>query len=217
METDTLLSSAQSGIWSAQFLPFTANVVFSLIVVFLLLIISALVSGSEVAYFSLNATDRQKLKKKSKINNQVLKNLENPEKLLATILVTNNFVNIGIIILTANITNSLITIVNAPVIEFMLQVVLISFILLIFGEILPKLYATHFTLGFARFMALPLNFLEKIFRPVNSLLIASTSFVNHRLQKHRKNVSIDEISQALKLTSEQELSEEKEMLEGIVK
>lgn len=217
METDTLLTSAQSGIWSVQFLPVTANVVFSLIVVLLLLIISALVSGSEVAYFSLSATDRQKLKKKSKINNQVLKNLENPEKLLATILVTNNFVNIGIIILTANIINNLSTITNEPVMEFMLQVVLISFILLLFGEILPKLYATHFTLGFARFMAIPLQFLERIFRPVNSLLIGSTSLINYRLQKHRKNVSIDEISQALKLTSEQELSEEKEMLEGIVK
>lgn len=217
METDTVLTSAQSGIWSAQFLPVTANIVFSLVVVLLLLIISALVSGSEVAYFSLNATDRQKLKKKSKINNQVLKNLESPEKLLATILVTNNFVNIGIIVLTANITNNLITIINAPVIKFMLQVVLISFLLLLFGEILPKLYATHFSLGFARFMAIPLQLLEKICRPLNSLLIVSTSFVNHRLQKHRKNVSIDEISQALKLTSEQELSEEKEMLEGIVK
>jgi gliding motility-associated protein GldE len=198
-------------------MPVTTYVVFSLIVVLLLLIISALVSGSEVAYFSLNATDKQKLKKKSKINNQVLKNLESPEKLLATILVTNNFVNIGIIILTANITNNLITIINAPVIEFILQVVLISFLLLIFGEILPKLYATHFSLGFARFMAIPLQLLEKICRPVNTLLIASTSFVNHRLQKHHKNVSIDEISQALKLTSNQELSEEKEMLEGIVK
>jgi gliding motility-associated protein GldE len=217
LETDTVLTSAQSGIWSTQFLPVTANIVFSLVVVLLLLIISALVSGSEVAYFSLNATDRQKLKKKSKINNQVLKNLESPEKLLATILVTNNFVNIGIIILTANITNNLITIINAPVINFILQVVLISFLLLLFGEILPKLYATHFSLGVARFMAIPLQLLEKICRPLNSLLIVSTSFVNHRLQKHRKNVSIDEISQALKLTSEQELSEEKEMLEGIVK
>jgi gliding motility-associated protein GldE len=217
LETDTLLTPSQSGIWSAQFMPVTTYVVFSLIVVLLLLIISALVSGSEVAYFSLNATDKQKLKKKSKINNQVLKNLESPEKLLATILVTNNFVNIGIIILTANITNNLITIINAPVIEFILQVVLISFLLLIFGEILPKLYATHFLLGFARFMAIPLQLLEKICRPVNTLLIASTSFVNHRLQKHHKNVSIDEISQALKLTSNQELSEEKEMLEGIVK
>jgi gliding motility-associated protein GldE len=188
-----------------------------MVVVLVMLFISALVSGSEVAYFSLNANDKQKLKKKSKTNHLVLKNLENPEKLLATILVTNNFVNIGIIILTANITNNLITIQNAPVIEFMLQVVLISFLLLLFGEILPKLYATHFSLGFARFMALPLQVLEKVFRPLNSLLIVSTSFINTRLQKHQKNVSMDEISQALKLTSDQELSEEKEILEGIVK
>jgi len=186
-------------------------------VVLVMLFISALVSGSEVAYFSLNANDRQKLKKKSKTNQLVTKNLENPEKLLATILVTNNFVNIGIIILTANITNNLITIQNSPVLEFMLQVVLISFLLLLFGEILPKLYATHFSLGFARFMALPLQFLEKVFRPLNSLLIVSTSFINTRLQKHQKNVSMDEISQALKLTSDQELSDEKEILEGIVK
>lgn len=178
---------------------------------------SALISGAEVAYFSLSAGDRHKLKKKGKTNHQVLKNLENPEKLLATILVTNNFVNIGIIILTADITNSLITILNAPVIEFMLQVVFITFFLLLFGEIMPKVYATHFTLPFARFMAFPLNILEKIFRPINSILIYSTSFVNKRLQKHRKNISMTEISQALRLTSEQELSEEKEMLEGIVK
>jgi gliding motility-associated protein GldE len=96
-------------------------------------------------------------------------------------------------------------------------VVLISFLLLLFGEILPKLYASHFSLGFARFMALPLQLLEKLFRPLNSLLIVSTSFISTRLQRHQKNVSMDEISQALKLTSEQELSEEKEILEGIVK
>ncbi len=217
METDTLLISVQPGNWSVQIQPFSVYIIVSMAVVLVMLFISALVSGSEVAYFSLNANDRQKLKKKSKTNQLVTKNLENPEKLLATILVTNNFVNIGIIILTANITNNLITIQNSPVLEFMLQVVLISFLLLLFGEILPKLYATHFSLGFARFMALPLQFLEKVFRPLNSLLIVSTSFINTRLQKHQKNVSMDEISQALKLTSDQELSDEKEILEGIVK
>lgn len=217
METDTLLTSIQPGIGSIQIHPFSVYLIVSMVIVLALLFVSALVSGSEVAYFSLNANDKQILKKKGKINHLVLKNLENPEKLLATILVTNNFVNIGIIILTANITNSLITIQNSPVLEFLFQVVLITFLLLLFGEILPKLYATHFSMGFARFMALPLQVLEKIFRPLNSLLIVSTSFINTRLQKHQKNVSMDEISQALKLTSEQELSEEKEILEGIVK
>ena len=217
METDTLLTSIQFGNWSVQIQPFTVYIIVSVIVVILMLFISALVRGSEVAYFSLNANDKQKLKKKSRTNHLVLKNLENPEKLLATILVTNNFVNIGIIILTANITNNLITIQNSPVLEFIFQVVLISFLLLLFGEILPKLYASHFSLGFTRFMALPLQILEKIFRPLNSVLIVSTSFINTRLQKHQNVISMDEISQALKLTSEQELSEEKEILEGIVK
>ncbi len=204
METEPLNDSAFS-------------LIFSLIIVLILLLISALISGSEVAYFSLSAANKQKLKKKGKTNLQVLKNLENPEQLLATILVTNNFVNIGIIILTTNITNSLITVVNAPIIGYILQVILITFFLLLFGEIMPKVYATHFSLQFARFMAFPLEILEKIFRPVNAILIHSTSFVNKRLQKHRKNISMDEISQALRLTSEHELSEEKEILEGIVK
>ncbi len=170
-----------------------------------------------MAYFSLTASDKHKLKKKNKTSALIFKNLENPEKLLATILVTNNFVNIGIIILTANIAGKLITIQNAPAIEFIMQVVLISFFLLLFGDILPKVYATHLTVGFAQFMAFPLQLLEKIFRPANALLIGSTSMVSRRLQKHLKNVSMDEISNALKLTSEQELSEEKEILEGIVK
>src|SRR5690606_19705277 len=104
----------------------TINLVISLIIVVLLLFASALISGSEVAYFSLSATDKHKLKKKNKTNTRVIRNLENPVKLLATILTTNNFVNIGIIILTANITDRLITIVNAPVIEFIFKVVLIS-------------------------------------------------------------------------------------------
>ena len=217
METETIQGALVLGSWGIQFHPLTINLFISLVIVLLLLFVSALISGSEVAYFSLTPTDKQKLKKKGRTNQQVLKNLENPEKLLATILVTNNFVNIGIIILTANITNSLITIENSAVIEFIFQVVFITFFLLLFGEIMPKVYATHFTLAFAKFMAYPLNVLEKIFSPVNSVLIHSTSFVNKRLQKHRKNVSVNEISQALRLTSDQELSDEKEILEGIVK
>jgi gliding motility-associated protein GldE len=88
---------------------------------------------------------------------------------------------------------------------------------LLFGEIIPKVYASHFALSFARFMALPLQTLEKLFRPINAILIYSTGFVNRRLQKHKKNISMDEISQALELTSDKELSEEKDILEGIVK
>lgn len=217
METDSINLSTALNSQNIQFHPLTIGLVVSMVIVLLLLICSALISGSEVAYFSLSAKDKQKLQKKGKNNHRVLRNLDNPEKLLATVLVTNNFVNIGIVILMANITDSLVTIVNRPILEFTMKVVLITFFLLLFGEIMPKVYASHFRLQFTRLMALPLLVLEKIFRPINSLLIYSTSFVNKRVQKHQKNVSMDEISQALRLTSDQELSEEKEILEGIVK
>lgn len=217
METEPLLETTALGGLSIQFHPITLSLVINIIIVLLLLLSSALISGSEVAYFSLSASDKQKLKKKNKTNQRVLKNLEYPEKLLATILVANNFANIGIIILSAYITNNLVTIQNSSALEFILQVVLITFFLLLFGEIIPKVYATHFALAFAKSMALPIQTLEKFFRPINSILIYSTSFVNKRLQKHRKKVSMDEISQALELTSDHELSDEKGILEGIVK
>ena len=218
METDSLLTASGIDSWNIQFHPFSVSLAVAIVIILLLLFSSALISGSEVAYFSLSATDKKKLlHKKNRTNSGVLKNLENLEKLLATILVANNFVNVGIIILTAYVSNNLVTILNAPVIEFVLQVVIITFILLLFGEILPKIYANHYALGFAKFMAIPLLTLEKIFRPVNSILLYSSSIVNKRMQRHRKNISMDEISQALELTSDQELSEEKDILEGIVK
>jgi len=216
LETDTLLTSSQSGIWSVQFQPFTVSVIFSLVAVLLLLIVSALLSGSEAAYFSLNEIDRQKLKK-NKTNSRVFVNLENPVKLLATILVANSFIKIGVIVLSITILSQLIIIQNLPVFEFILQVVFIFCVLFLFSEVLPKIYANRHKMSIVRFMAFPLYLLEKVFRPISFLLIATTSLVNQRLQKHSKNFSIDEISQALKLTTEQELSDEKEILEGIVK
>lgn len=217
METDPLLVATIFDGWNIDFHPLKIGIVIALFIVLLLLLTSAMISGSEVAYFSLSAKDKQKLKKLGRTNQRVLDNLNNPEKLLATILVTNNFVNVGIIILTAYVTKNLVSFTNAPVLEFIFQVVLITFFLLLFGEIIPKVYATHSALRFAKMMALPLQTLEKVFRPINAILIQSTGFVNRKMQKHRKNISIDEISQALELTSDQELSEEKDILEGIVK
>jgi gliding motility-associated protein GldE len=218
LETDSLLTASSLNSWGVEFHPFSVSLVAAIVIIFLLLFSSALISGSEVAYFSLSASDKKKLHhKKNKTNAGVLKNLENPEKLLATILVANNFVNVGIIILMTYVSNNILTIVNAPVIEFILQVVVITFFLLLFGEILPKIYASHYAPGFSKFMAIPLLTLEKIFRPVNAILLYSSSIVNKRMRKHRKNISMDEISQALELTSDQELSEEKGILEGIVK
>lgn len=217
METEPPLASTLFEGWNIEFHPLTPGIFIALIIVLLLLLSSAMISGSEVAYFSLSAAEKEKLKKKSKTNQRVSDLLGNPERLLATILVTNNFVNVGIIILTAYISNNLVTFVNAQALEFIFQVVLITFFLLLFGEIFPKVYATHFALRFAKTMALPLQTLEKLFRPINSILIFSTGFVNRRMQKYHKNLSMDDISQALELTSDHELSEEKDILEGIVK
>jgi len=202
--------------WGFYAYPFTATVVIGLIAIALLLILSALISGSEVAYFSLSPGDRQKLTKNKK-DQKVIQNLNNPEKLLATILVSNNFVNIAIVVLGSYITSLLFDFSHSQVIGFIVQVVIITFLILFFGEILPKVYATHYPLAFARFMAYPLSSLEKIFRPVNSILIHSTTFVNRKLKKKQKEISMDEISQALVLTSENEISDEKEILEGIVR
>ena len=198
--------------------PLTLGIGIGLIIILLLLITSALISGSEVAYFSLSPKDKLSLRKnKSKLSATVLKNLEHPENLLATILVTNNFVNIGIIVISSYVTSHLFVFNNLPILEFLVQAVIITAFLVLFGEIIPKVYATHACIPFARFMAYPLSILGNIFKPVNFLLIYSTSFVNKRLKKHKTNISMDEISQALELTSDNELSEEKEMLEGIVK
>ncbi len=217
METDPLPIFGNT-LWNIQFYPFSADVAFSILVVVVLLIFSALISGSEVAYFSLGPADRDFLEKnKSKKNSSALKNLEYPEKLLATILVANNFINVGIVILSSYITSNLVDFSKAPTLGFLIQVVAITFLLLLVGEIIPKVYASRFARKVAIFMSVPLVGLEKIFRPLNSILIYSTSFVNRKLQKHKQNISVDELSQALEMTADHEISEDKEILEGIVK
>lgn len=202
--------------WAIHVNPVTGTIMVALIVVLLLIILSALISGSEVAYFSLSPSDRHHLSKSAR-DQRVIHNLEKPEQLLATILVANNFVNIGIIVLSAFISSSIFDFTNSPVLEFVIQVVIITFLLLVFGEILPKVYATHYPLVFARFMAFPLATLASLFKPINIILIQSTALVNRRLQTKRLDISMNQISQALELTSDNELSEEKEILEGIVK
>lgn len=185
--------------------------------ILVLLFVSAMVSGSEVAYFSMKPADKEKLTQ-SRRDRMVLRHLENPDKLLATILVTNNFVNVAIVIIGAFVTTSIFDFSHSPVLEFIIQTVIITFVILLFGEILPKVYASHYQLSVARFMAYPLSTLGFVFKPLNALLINSTSFVNRRLQKKKKdNISMDEISQALELTSEDEISEERDILQGIVK
>lgn len=204
--------------WNIQFHPFTAGVAISLLVIAILLVFSALISGSEVAYFSLSPAEKHKISRtSSKKSSYIQKNLEFPEQLLATILVANNFVNVGIVILSSFTVDSIVDFTNEPILGFIIQVVIISFVILLFGEIIPKVYSTHHAMKFARFIAIPLHYTIKVLKPVNSILIFSTSFLNSRIHAYNSHISVDELSQALELTSKTELKDDTEILKGIVK
>lgn len=197
------------------FYALTISTIISLLIMVLLLFCSAVISGSEVALFSLSPQNINDLEnEENPKDKKLLKLLRKPEELLATILIANNFVNIGIVILSSYITNSLVDFSNAPTLGFVVQVVVITFLLLLFGEIIPKVYATQTSLKFSKFVTYPIFYLEKLCRPLSIVLIKSTSIVNKRISK-KQNISMVDLSQALELTAD-EISEEMEILEGIV-
>ncbi len=184
--------------------------------IFILLVSSALVSGSEVAFFSLSPSQKNTLQEAdTKKSNLVLSLLKKPVKLLATILIANNFINVGIVMLSAYVMNSAIDFSDTPDwIIFTIQIVVITFLLLLFGEIIPKVYATEESLKFARFTVYPLSLSMRLFMPVSNVLIKSTSFVNKRL-KMKQNISVEDLSDALELT-EGDIKQDKSILERIV-
>ena len=144
----------------------------------ILLLGSALMSGSEVAFFSFNPEDIEKFKANKCTRSKIaLKLYNNPEKLLSTILVANNTLNIAVVLLAAYISSQLFEFESEPVLGFIINVGIITFLLLFFGEIMPKVYASRNHVKTALFMAHPLSILEKILSPVTSLLIFSFSFV----------------------------------------
>ncbi|MCK4854204.1 MAG: gliding motility-associated protein GldE [Bacteroidales bacterium] len=202
---------------NVAFYPAEPGSILAVFIVLILLVGSALISGSEVAYFSLSPTDKQNLEDRDTRNSRaVLELIRKPVRLLGTILITNNFINVGIVIISSFVMNRLINFGTSKTLQFMTQVVIVTFILLLFGEILPKLYANLYASRFAQFMAYPLKFFEKLFYPISSMLIYSTSMVNRRLARKKQNISMDDLSEALELTSK-DISEEKNILEGIIK
>lgn len=199
------------------FHPISFGFITGIIAIVILLFCSAIFSGSEVSFFSLTPTEVQSLQEKPTKNNILLLNLlKFPDRLLATLLIGNNFVNIGIVILFTYITNSFVDLSSHPVLGFIIQVVLVTLLILFFGEIMPKVYATRHALKFALVIAYPISIVGKLLYPLSYVLINSTSLINKRLIKKKQNISINELSHALELASD-ELSEEKEILEGIVK
>jgi len=198
-----------------SFYPITFGVIFGFIILIILLALSNLVSGAEAAFFSLSPANLKYIgDNKSKTNSLILELLEKPEQLLASILIANNFINVGIVILSAYLTNIVVDFSQAPILGFVFQVVVITFILLLFGEIIPKVLATSKALPFSRFMSFPLFVIGKLFKPFTYLLVSSTAQMNRRFSS-RRNISLDELGDALDITSGQHPAEEK-ILRGIV-
>lgn len=192
------------------------KIVIGLLVILILLIGSALMSASEVAYFSFGPEELEKLKtNKDKKAKTVLNLYGNPEKLLSTVLVANNTINIAIVLLAAFLSLKMFDFSAEPVLGFIINVVAITFLLLFFGEVMPKVYASRNHLTIAMFMSYPLTVLEKVFQPVTSLLIFSSSFVKKRTGTRRSNISMIDLSDALELTSD-DFTEDEKILKGIV-
>ena len=196
--------------------PVDLKIIIGFLILAILLFASGLASASEVAYFSLRPEDIEKLRNDKQNRPQtVLRLYGMPEKLLSTILVANNTINVTIVLLAAFISSKLFDFSTEPVIGFIVEAVVITFLLLFFGEILPKVFASKNGLQTALFMAYPLAGMLKVLNPVTSLLIKSTSFVKKRYSRRASDLSIDDLSDALELTSD-ELDEDERILKGIV-
>ncbi len=199
-----------------QVQPLTVYVSVLLVFILLLLISSALFSGSEVAYFSLKPSHIEKLEEsQTRSSAMILKHLDKSDYLLATILISNNFVNVAIVMLSSFVANELFVFNSSSTVQFIFEAVIIAGIILFFGEILPKVYAGLYPKKIASLMAYPLYALTKFFHPLSSIMVKSTNIVNRKLAKKLKGLSMDEISQALDLADD-EATEGKEILKGIV-
>ena len=193
-----------------------------------LLFCSALISGTEVAFFSLSKTEIIKISEESKEQNPVVLLLQKPSKLLATILITNNFINILIVLIFASLgevffkeQNLSLTLIGftlpSNLIKFSIEVVLVTFLILLFGEVLPKVYASRRALKFCNLMCRPLQFLTFFLTPLSSPLINLTTVIEKKLGSKNSNFSVEILSKALELTSEGSTTkEEQKILEGIV-
>ncbi|WP_055447041.1 gliding motility-associated protein GldE [Lacinutrix mariniflava] len=201
-----------------HFLAIDFSAISGFVLLFVLLFFSALISGAEVALFSLTRTDLEQEELQSSKAIQIInKLLERPKKLLATILVANNFINIGIVILFAFLGNYMFQGITNTVVKFVVEVVVVTFLILLFGEILPKVYASRNNLKFASFMAYPLKVLDFVFSPISLPMRAITLGIHNKLGKQKSNLSVDQLSQALELTSEEDTTqEEHKILKGIV-
>jgi len=192
--------------------------VLSIITLFLLLILSALISGAEVAFFSLSQSDLNKASESKSIKEKsVAILLEKPKRLLATILVSNNFINILIVLIFAYIGDFLFAEIASELLKFLIEVVLVTFLILLFGEVLPKLYASRNSMKFAVFVVYPIKILTSLLSFISLPLLGLTNIIENNLSKQKSSLSVEKLSQALGLTSnETTTKDDQKILQGIV-
>lgn len=196
----------------------TTGSIISGVLACVLLQFSALASGSEIAFFSLSPNNLNELDEdKSDTDRKILKLREDSERTLATILIANNLINVTIIMLLNYFIAHVVDFGNAVWLEFIVITVILTFLLLLFGEIMPKVYAGQHTLAFCRYTADGILFLSKVFHPLSEILIKTGLLAEKVVQKENHVLSVDDLEQALELTDKEELKEEKNMLEGIVR
>ncbi|MHB0754680.1 gliding motility-associated protein GldE [Polaribacter sp. M15] len=197
----------------------------NILALLILLFCSALISGTEVAFFSLSQTDLNELSNDGKEENIIVTLLNKPRKLLATILITNNFINILIVLLFASLAETLFGDYDYELniflftvsIRFLIEVILVTFLILLFGEVLPKVYASRNALRFSKLMSKFINSVNILLTPFSSPLIFVTKFIEKKLGNKNSSFSVETLSQALELTSEGATTkDEQKILEGIV-
>jgi len=196
----------------------STSLVSGIVLLAILLMCSAMISGAEVAFFSLTRSDIDNgLEENPKAFKIISSLLERPKKLLATILISNNFINIGIVILFAYLGEFIFQNVRLLWVKFIFEVVIVTFLILLLGEIIPKVYASRNRHKFAVFMAIPIKVIDVLFSPISLPMRRFTIFIHEKLGKQKSNISVDQLSHALELTSETDTTmEEHKILQGIV-
>lgn len=209
------LSDTLSGV---HLMPPLLGVVVAFVLTIILLFLSGFASGSEIAFFSLSPTDVSQLDGEHNDKDKKIEILrEDSERTLATILITNNFVNVTIIMLCNYIFTHTVDFGNALWLEFICITILLTFLLLLFGEIMPKVYARQSSLRFCRYSASGILFLRKLFWPISNILLRSGILAEKIIQQENHVLSVNELEQALELTNKEDIKEEESMLQGIIR
>lgn len=197
--------------------PISPSIIVSILLAFFLILLSGFASASEIAFFSLSPADLEAMDPdKSPLDMLVQKLRDDSERTLATILITNNLVNVTIIMLCNYILTNLLTF-SAEWLQFLCVTILLTFLLLLFGEIIPKVYGNTNPLAFCRKAVKGLMFFRKLFWPIETILLKSGAFAEKVLQKENRQLSIDDLEQALELTDKSDIKDEQSMLQGIIR